>query len=222
MGDPGAIIAALLLKGNQAAHEAAHAERTICEQRMEHEQDEQLAQLEERASRIFTTGLATGLFKAGSGALGYAAARSNDASATCGTDAKNMTANAGTESELGAASPEGWESTHFDAAARLQVGGDALRAQSQALHALHEGCDLAAKLSSAGSDFVKASGESLEAENDVNAKAHERAATHAGRSVDDAKDKLAQGEKFARDVLDFVREFERTLDTARAAALHRS
>lgn len=210
LGDVGAALAALLLKCNQANHKAALAERDISAAREDNEQQQQLHALRERADSILLSGLTTGLMKAGSGVLSYAAAGSEARATEQGWKTDALSRSSQTAAKGGC----------IDEAERLENLANLSQTQSLAAKSMQRNLELTGKLTGAAADATRACGESAQAERDTEAKECEQAASHAARRVADANDKVAQLDKFANEVIDFVREFERTMDTARSAALH--
>jgi hypothetical protein len=201
MGDVGATIAALILRGDRASRESVRQERELAERR-EADDDEQ--QLRQRANEILITGLATGLVKAGSGALAAGAGEKEIAAEGFKKESEKL-ASAGADAKEIAA--EGLE-----------------QASEKWASAMHTKCgrELGSKVFSAFGDATKAIGESREAKLDVGAKEAERAAKFEQRRADDAKDSQQQLAKLASDVVEFLREFERTIAAGQSAILNRA
>jgi hypothetical protein len=182
MGDVGATVAALILRGDRASRNSARQERELAEQRELGDNARQLSELRQRADEILVTGVVTGLVKSGSGVLAAAAG--------------DQEINA---ERLGKSTPDG-----------------------QTALSDKVGLELDSKLTSAYGDSIKAFGESSEAQKDVGAREAERDAKLEQKRMDDAKDSEQALKKLSSDVVEFLREFERTMATAQSAIWNRA
>jgi hypothetical protein len=167
-GDPGAMVAALVVKSAKGERDVARQTQDAEERIQDREEEEQVQAMHDKASMLREQAIASGVCEMASGAASLTAATYSPQSREA----------------------RGWE-----------AGG---------------------RLAKAYGDITDNLGRAAAADQDATIAAHEHAAGHARRAVDEATDDVKDARKLLETAIEFYREYSSAQDQAKAAAIHRS
>jgi hypothetical protein len=194
-GDPGELVALLVMKSSAAARKAHESEEAAAQATQDAEETAQVTEMRNKAAETKSNALTAGILDISSGALTIASASVSARSMQLDYDAKVVDPKAflaGNTSDRIAAT---WEKGVVDT--------------------LSKGV-------STGGELIRKSGDVARTESDARTTEHEHLAAHAKREADEVRERIGDDKKLFDEAIAFVREYSQARDQACLAAARRA